>query len=1168
MKLNRLPFRWFILACVLGSLAPVRATVIYWLGNGSSTATRNWGSTASNWSTNSSGGGNNQLPNFATGADDLIFGNYVASENTLNERPTNSCAVHSLTFTCNGWLTVINTSSTDKIILGAGGITNNPGNITGTDTGNNVPNPPINEFRCQMVLSANATIWNMDTSQQIKLRTLDNLTTNSFLDLSTYTLTLDGPGTNSFSTPTIGTHYGGNIKGTGGIIKNGTGSTSFSATNTYTGPTKVNAGQLIVKTWSSGGGSYTVADGANLQVLVGSPGTTLNVSSLSLTNSAGTANTNTLAIGLGSFGNPTAPVINATNLNLNGNIYVTVLGSGLSPGTIPLIQYGGSITGGGTMLTNLLPTGVGAYLTNNTGLKQWQLVVTYVPSLVWAGKTNNVLTGTWDVGITTNWFDSTALTPAYFSGGLPVLFNDAAATNLVTLATNVTPFSMTFSNNTLTYTLTNDGINGYQAIPSQGLIKDGTGLLVIGTTNSYTGFTYIKQGTLKTAIANAIGRGLGNSGAALTNNGTLDLNGFAQNIGVLYGSGVITNSSSTPVTLQTQAGGVDGGTFTGQINEGSGGAIKLVKSGGELTMNGHNNYSGGTYFITGGAGASRWIILGGDNVLGTGPVVFQILATLTPDVSPRLLTNSVSIQNVNSSFSLGNTGAGQLTLSGPFDINTPAGLDQTITCASDVVLTGPFTTTLGGVTVKDGAGTMRLLNNNCNWFNQTSDARVNDGTLVIDGATVSLTGLSAPTFRVQSQLTNGLANLFITNNGALTVGNVNGYYRLRLGDTTSGPGSTNVADIRGTLIADGVTLGYSGSTITTNNPGPSETYTTNWNGGGAYARLNLQPGSQATLSQISASPTKTITEVYFDGATINAIDNSSSSFLQGLTNVFVMNGGLTLNGANTNSIHIRQNLLEGSPGGGGLTWNGTNSTVPTACILQLDGTNTYTGTTAINVGTLGGIGTLSGPLVLASGTSLYPGGGGNVGTFTVNNNVTLNSGSHCSFELNITNSLLQTDGTTYTNYIPLSNTNDMLVVGGSLNVSGASLAVNNLGPALTNGYYFKLFSKPAVGFGSIALPALDPSLMWQTNLAVDGSIAVVSTNTVVVTPPTLNVAQSGNALTFSWSNGAGSFHLQSQTNALNAGLGSTWYNYPGGGSSPVNVNINPANPTVFFRLSQ
>jgi hypothetical protein len=107
-----------------------------------------------------------------------------------------------------------------------------------------------------------------------------------------------------------------------------------------------------------------------------------------------------------------------------------------------------------------------------------------------------------------------------------------------------------------------------------------------------------------------------------------------------------------------------------------------------------------------------------------------------------------------------------------------------------------------------------------------------------------------------------------------------------------------------------------------------------------------------------------------------------------------------------------------------------------------------------------------------------------------------------------------------------------------------------------------LFNKAAAGFTNVILPTLDAGLAWQNNLAVDGSIQV---NSEVVSSPVLGVSQTGSQLTFSWT---GSFKLQSQTNTLSAGLGTNWLDYPGGSTSPVSVTVDPANPAVFFRLSQ
>ncbi len=67
--------------------------------------------------------------------------------------------------------------------------------------------------------------------------------------------------------------------------------------------------------------------------------------------------------------------------------------------------------------------------------------------------------------------------------------------------------------------------------------------------------------------------------------------------------------------------------------------------------------------------------------------------------------------------------------------------------------------------------------------------------------------------------------------------------------------------------------------------------------------------------------------------------------------------------------------------------------------------------------------------------------------------------------------------------------------------------------------------------------------------------------------PALNVSQAGNVLTFTWT---GNYKLVAQTNSISTGLqsGAVWYDYPGGGTSPVNITIDPAQPTVFFGLAQ
>jgi hypothetical protein len=123
---------------------------------------------------------------------------------------------------------------------------------------------------------------------------------------------------------------------------------------------------------------------------------------------------------------------------------------------------------------------------------------------------------------------------------------------------------------------------------------------------------------------------------------------------------------------------------------------------------------------------------------------------------------------------------------------------------------------------------------------------------------------------------------------------------------------------------------------------------------------------------------------------------------------------------------------------------------------------------------------------------------------------------------------------------------------------------NATGATFTAGDAFVLFSASGTksgNFASIVVSPVEPSLVASFN-PTNGTLSFAS---AVEPSPTLNYTNTGNGLQFTWT---GSFKLQSQTNTLNTGLGTNWFDYPGGSSSPVNVPVDAANGAVFFRLSQ
>lgn len=234
-------------------------------------------------------------------------------------------------------------------------------------------------------------------------------------------------------------------------------------------------------------------------------------------------------------------------------------------------------------------------------------------------------------------------------------------------------------------------------------------------------------------------------------------------------------------------------------------------------------------------------------------------------------------------------------------------------------------------------------------------------------------------------------------------------------------------------------------------------------------------------------------------------------------------------------------------------------------VLTLKGVNTYGGATTNTGGgtllvngsiggtfvlsdsTLGGTGIISAPVTITTNGILSPGALA-IGTLTLNGG--LNLAGDVFIEVNKS----------------VSPSNDLTVVSGTLTNAGTGvITVTNLGgTALALGNKFKIFSQAVSNGSAMTITGTLPSgLGWSNNLANDGTIYVVTATT---SSPTLGVSASGNVLTFSWTDA--SFHLQSQTNALSVGLYTNWVNYPGGGTSPVGVTINPAKPAVFFRLSQ
>jgi len=345
------------------------------------------------------------------------------------------------------------------------------------------------------------------------------------------------------------------------------------------------------------------------------------------------------------------------------------------------------------------------------------------------GGTNSANDATWSAATTVTYANSVVVNGG--GGTRTIRLDDGADGNAgnptlsggVTLNTNVTFDISQYTANTHDRITVSGAVSG-----SGGIVKDGTGILVLTAANTYSGGTTISAGTLE----------LGNGGSVagnITNNATLSINR------------------------------TDDSTLGNAVS----GTGSLLKSGaGTLALSASNSYSGGTTLS---AGVLR---LGNDSALGTGTLAVTASSTLTSDgATARSIGNAVTLGSGTANVALISgdaTGTGALTLSGPVTLGGTTGsriftVNNALTTVSGLITSG----TSSGAVVKNGTGTL-VLANTANTF--TNNVSLQNGTLQVtklsDKGTASSIGTMQGASFLQIGQTTSSAVLNYTGTGDTT----------------------------------------------------------------------------------------------------------------------------------------------------------------------------------------------------------------------------------------------------------------------------------------------------------------------------------------------------------------------------------------------------------------
>ncbi|MEO5915368.1 MAG: autotransporter-associated beta strand repeat-containing protein [Luteolibacter sp.] len=488
-----------------------------------------------------------------------------------------------------------------------------------------------------------------------------------------------------------------------------------------------------------------------------------------------------------------------------------------------------------------------------------------------------------------------------------------------------------------------------------------------------------------------------------------------------------------PALVPTVAGAIDWSGMTGSFGTGANWAGGVVPA--ATTANIANS---GTAAVTTGNAFSVTTLSVGN---------FSGIGSILQDGGSITATSQVMIGGTNAN---GGTGVGTFAMSGgtltstsgnEFWVGTRGGTG-TLSLSGDALVTTSGTTNIGRDT--GGKGTLKI-SGNAELRTTANDINVG----VANGnANSSITVENSGKLTCGREITVGLIGSAPTQ-GNLIVKNdafVSTVLAVVIGKLDSAKGIMTVSDnstvTAGTYVIVGADSTLANGALTLNGNATVNSARQVWLGiGGSTASLTINGG---TLKGHAYNGEDAGAGVAFRGGNNVMALNGGTLETPGIHKAggavsFLLNGGLIRLAGTTNTGELFNAFGNGDiniqAGGAKIDTNGFNIQVSPrmsgtggltksgAGTLALNGVNTYSGATMVSAGILSGSGTVAGALTVLPGAAIAP--GVSIGVFTAG--ATTISGSY-SCEI---------DG-------PVS---DKLVVSGTLDVSGATLAITELNPA-------------------------------------------------------------------------------------------------------------------------